>query len=160
LTNLRLPDGLGRVPVHSSLHPGRVYKRALAILEKALATGREGDMVGKVRLCRVLRLASILVVLLTTTPVPAQSDRLNELNREVVLLLGAGKYAEAMPVAQRALTLAEWTFGPEHPNVGTTLNNLAELYRVQGHIPMCDCPARAPNNRHTLEAGRQPAAFG
>ena len=33
---------------------------------------------------------------------------------------------------RRALAIAEKALGPEHPNVATSLNNLAELYRAQG----------------------------
>jgi tetratricopeptide (TPR) repeat protein len=44
-----------------------------------------------------------------------------------------GHYAEAEPLYKRALAIAEKALGPDHPNVGTTLNNLAELYRAQGH---------------------------
>ena len=33
---------------------------------------------------------------------------------------------------QRALAIEEKALGPEHPDVATSLNNLAELYRDQG----------------------------
>jgi tetratricopeptide (TPR) repeat protein len=41
--------------------------------------------------------------------------------------------SEAEPLHQRALAIREKTLGPEHPHVATSLNNLAELYRTQGH---------------------------
>ena len=44
----------------------------------------------------------------------------------------AGKYAEAVPLAQRAVELAEKQFGPEHPEMATSLNELALLYHAQG----------------------------
>ena len=56
----------------------------------------------------------------------------DKLNVEVVRLYQAGKYAEAIPVAQRVLSIREKAMGPEHPEVGTSLNDLAELYRAQG----------------------------
>jgi hypothetical protein len=37
-------------------------------------------------------------------------------------------------IAQRALRLAERQFGPDRAEVGKALNNLAELYRVQGRL--------------------------
>jgi len=40
-----------------------------------------------------------------------------------------GKYAEAEPLYQRALAISEKTLGPEHPQVATSLNNLALLYQ-------------------------------
>jgi len=35
---------------------------------------------------------------------------------------------------KRALAIADKALGPDHPNVGTMLNNLAELYRAQGRL--------------------------
>jgi CHAT domain-containing protein/tetratricopeptide (TPR) repeat protein len=54
------------------------------------------------------------------------------LNSQVVALNQAGRYGEALPIAQRVLALAEQLRGPDHPEVATCLNNLAELYRALG----------------------------
>ena len=43
-----------------------------------------------------------------------------------------GRYADAEPHYQRALAIREKVLGPEHPDVATSLNNLAVLYRAQG----------------------------
>ena len=43
-----------------------------------------------------------------------------------------GGYETAQRHFEAALRSAEATFGPEHPDVATSLNNLAELYRTQG----------------------------
>jgi len=43
-----------------------------------------------------------------------------------------GRHAEAIPLGEAALEIAQKTFGVEHPIVATTLNNLAELYRTIG----------------------------
>src|SRR5260370_42700226 len=43
-----------------------------------------------------------------------------------------GRFADAEPLLQRALTLPEKIFGPEHPYVARGLQNLAENYRAQG----------------------------
>ncbi|MEO0792075.1 MAG: tetratricopeptide repeat protein, partial [Pseudomonadota bacterium] len=75
------------------------------------------------------------MVVLCVGQVPAaaqKSDDLAALNQKVAQLYRAGKYAAATEIAKRALTVAEAKFGPDHPNVGTTLNNLAALYRAQG----------------------------
>ena len=72
------------------------------------------------------------MVLLAATPTRAQSAGLNALSRDVARLYQAGKYDDAVLVAERALALAEKTFGPENPEVGVTLNNLALLFRRQG----------------------------
>ena len=55
------------------------------------------------------------------------------LNREVMDLYRAGKYDRAVVVAQKALQVAQQNVGPNHPDVATSLNNLAELYRTQGN---------------------------
>ena len=54
------------------------------------------------------------------------------LNAEVVRLYQAGKYAEATEIAKRLLAIRERALGPEHPDVGQSLNNLAALYGNQG----------------------------
>ena len=43
-----------------------------------------------------------------------------------------GKLDEAEPFYQRTLTILEKSLGPEHPNVASTLNNLAQLLHGQG----------------------------
>lgn len=66
-------------------------------------------------------------------PAMAQNvDDADTLNAQVLKLYGEGRYAEAVPLAQRALALYEMVLGPGHPDVGTALNNLAEVYRLQG----------------------------
>jgi len=43
-----------------------------------------------------------------------------------------GQYAQALPLYQRALAIREKALGPDHPSTGTSLNNLAGLYRAMG----------------------------
>ena len=88
---------------------------------------------------RAMSYWNILVVILLTVviggPVNAQApDDLASLNAQVVGLYSQGKYSEATSIAIQALALAESKSGPDHPDVGTSLNNLAALYRVQGRI--------------------------
>ncbi|MCS6785458.1 MAG: tetratricopeptide repeat protein, partial [Thiobacillaceae bacterium] len=54
------------------------------------------------------------------------------LNQEVMELYRAGHYDRAVVVARKALQVAEQNVGREHPDVATSLNNLAALYRAQG----------------------------
>jgi tetratricopeptide (TPR) repeat protein/CHAT domain-containing protein len=54
------------------------------------------------------------------------------LNLQVLRLHQQGRYAEATELAQRVLAIREKALGPDHPDVGTSLNNLAHLYHVQG----------------------------
>ena len=43
-----------------------------------------------------------------------------------------GRYADAEALYKRALAIAEKALGQDHPDVGTTLNNLARVHRNQG----------------------------
>jgi len=68
-------------------------------------------------------------------PPPTSSEKANELvalNRRVQELQQGGKYAEAIPPAQRVAELYEKDLGPEHPYVAAVLTTLAELYRANG----------------------------
>jgi tetratricopeptide (TPR) repeat protein len=70
-------------------------------------------------------------------PPPASSEKANELvelNRKVQELQQDGKYAEAIPPAQRAAELYEKNLEPDHPYVATALTTLAELYRANGEL--------------------------
>ena len=56
----------------------------------------------------------------------------SKLNDQVVAFFRQGQYSEAAEIAKEALRVAEETYGTNHRNVATSLNNLAEVYRVQG----------------------------
>jgi CHAT domain-containing protein/tetratricopeptide (TPR) repeat protein len=76
---------------------------------------------------------STTLVLVSPSIVSAQpADGAAELSRQVIELLNAGRYAEAIPLAQRALAIREKTLGPFHPDLATSLNDLAVLYYNQG----------------------------
>jgi CHAT domain-containing protein/tetratricopeptide (TPR) repeat protein len=91
---------------------------------------------------RWLQRTVVLVALLATLvlgigAVVAQaqgSDDLATLNEKVLQLYRAGNYAEATEIAKRSLALAERQSGPHHPDVGTSLNNLALLYNSLGRL--------------------------
>jgi CHAT domain-containing protein len=59
-----------------------------------------------------------------------------QLNQQVMQLIGQEQYTEALPLAERALAIREKALGAEHPDVATSLNNLAALYHAQGNIPL------------------------
>jgi CHAT domain-containing protein/tetratricopeptide (TPR) repeat protein len=71
----------------------------------------------------------------------AQPDEVAALNTKVSELYRVGKYAEAVPFAQRSLAITEKTFGRNHASVAVPLSNLATLYRHQGRYadaePLC-----------------------
>jgi tetratricopeptide (TPR) repeat protein len=81
--------------------------------------------------CIVL-IATVFPFLLLNLPVSyAQDDdlkRADQLNKQVIQLYQQGKYAKAISVAKEVIAIDEKAFGPDHPNVPTSLNNLALLY--------------------------------
>jgi tetratricopeptide (TPR) repeat protein len=56
------------------------------------------------------------------------------LNNLANLYQKQGRLAEAEPLHRRALGIREKALGPEHPDVGASLDNLAGLYRAQGKL--------------------------
>jgi hypothetical protein len=68
----------------------------------------------------------LLVVLVLSCASPQKSWK--ELNSNTLMLYKQGRYPEAAKVAEEALTIAEETFGPNHPQVAAICENLAKLY--------------------------------
>lgn len=66
------------------------------------------------------------------SPKPSQRSDWEELNKKVKQLYRQGKYQQGLRLARDALRLAEGTNGPNHPNVATSLNDLALLFYAQG----------------------------
>ncbi|WP_086132975.1 toll/interleukin-1 receptor domain-containing protein [Methylocaldum sp. SAD2] len=66
--------------------------------------------------------------------VPADEPlpRADYLNRQGSALREAGRYPDAQAPLVEALAIREKVLGPDHPDVATSLNNLAALYRAQG----------------------------
>jgi tetratricopeptide (TPR) repeat protein len=59
-------------------------------------------------------------------------EKAKVLNQKVIELYQQGRYAEAIPVAEKVLAIVEKALGPEHPHVALSLNNLAALYDSLG----------------------------
>jgi class 3 adenylate cyclase/tetratricopeptide (TPR) repeat protein len=57
------------------------------------------------------------------------------LNNTGRYLLERGRYAEAQALLERALAIRERALGPDHPDVATSLNYLAEAHKLQGWYP-------------------------
>jgi hypothetical protein len=61
----------------------------------------------------------------------AQSDAdLIALNQRVIELLGAARYSEAIPLAERFAEGMKARHGSAHPDYATALNNLAQLLQA------------------------------
>jgi tetratricopeptide (TPR) repeat protein len=85
----------------------------------------------------IKRLGLIVAVALTMVasiiaPAFSQQDELAALDKRIRELYQAGKFSEAIPLAQRVLVIREKVLGPDHPNVAIWLNDLANLYLAQG----------------------------
>jgi CHAT domain-containing protein len=80
---------------------------------------------------RNLAVLSLLAAFLCL-PCAAQQERWQQLNSQVGQLYSQGRYAEAIPLAQEAVRVAEEILGAEHVHTATSLNNLAALYCDQG----------------------------
>jgi hypothetical protein len=70
-------------------------------------------------------LAGALLVGTGSIPLAQQADEANELNKRVLELYNAGRYSDAIPIAQRALAIREQALGRDHPDVATSLNRAA-----------------------------------
>jgi CHAT domain-containing protein/Tfp pilus assembly protein PilF len=84
----------------------------------------------------IIIIAAVALLSNSSSFARSQNELLEEarkLNVEVFNLYNNGRYADAIPLAQRALAIFEKELGPDHPNVGTSLNNLAVLYENLGH---------------------------
>ena len=56
----------------------------------------------------------------------------DSLNQEVLSLDYQGRYREAIPMARQVLAIYEQALGPTHPDVATSLNNLAQVLQGAG----------------------------
>jgi CHAT domain-containing protein len=66
------------------------------------------------------------------SPSSAQKGEATALSAQIAELSRAGKYSEAIPLAQRQLESQEKAYGPLNRDVAAALNNLAQLYGSQG----------------------------
>src|SRR5262249_60533906 len=77
-------------------------------------------------------LAGVLFVGTSSIPLAQQTDDVNELNKKVLELYRAGRYSDAIQIAQRGLAIREKALWRGPPEVAASLNNLAQLYHRQG----------------------------
>ena len=75
------------------------------------------------------------------------------LNQMGLYLRGRADFAGAKSLFCRALTIAEATYGPDHPYVATALNNLGSVMRETGDLAGGTLPAGAGYRRGGLLPG-------
>src|SRR5207244_3663461 len=59
---------------------------------------------------------------------PASAQSVSAKTNQIIELIKVGKYAEALPLAQKTLADAEKAGGPAHRDVAAALNNLGQVY--------------------------------
>jgi CHAT domain-containing protein len=74
----------------------------------------------------------------SSPPSHASLDEASRLNKRVEKLYSEGKFGEAVPLAERALALREKALGAMHPDVASSLNDLALCYNTQGAYPKAE----------------------
>jgi CHAT domain-containing protein/Tfp pilus assembly protein PilF len=80
---------------------------------------------------RIWPVAVAALAILVTSAIKsgaAPKEEAQALQAKVEELSREGKYADAIPLSQRELAIREKSFGPDHPAVAQSLNNLAVLY--------------------------------
>ena len=90
---------------------------------------------GPVRRALALLLLATILIVPASWSAEVTLEEARRLDAQVVQLYRAGRYAEAGLLAERSLAIREKTLGPGHPDVATSLNNLAALYQAQGRHP-------------------------
>jgi len=73
----------------------------------------------------------ILSLLFFLGTLSAKEISWKELNSKVVQLYQQRRYTEGIKIAKEALRVAKERFGPGHPNVAQSLNNLGLLYHAR-----------------------------
>ncbi|MEE8515850.1 MAG: tetratricopeptide repeat protein, partial [Alphaproteobacteria bacterium] len=81
---------------------------------------------------RNLILPMLVIVWLWPGPANAMSPELEATYQEFRELHAQHRYKDALPVARKAVSLAEREYGPDHPNTATFLSNLATVYQGLG----------------------------
>jgi len=101
-----------------------------------------------VRITVILLVINLSVAL--SVKVHAEDNNPAELNRRIQELYRAGKFKEAIPLAEKLVVLTKRTKGGADPVTATSLNDLAELYLKLG-----DYAKAEPLFKETLEIRRK-----
>ena len=67
-----------------------------------------------------------------------REELLTQLNAQVVKLYQQGQFNQAVIIAEQILELAPSVYQGDHPNIATSLNNLAALYKSQGKLSQAE----------------------
>jgi CHAT domain-containing protein/Tfp pilus assembly protein PilF len=78
--------------------------------------------------------ASLLLVCLFVSPSFAQLAEAQKLDKQVWALMDAGKYTEAIPLAEHELAIYEQASGPDADDFARAVNALGQLYEQEGRV--------------------------
>jgi len=90
------------------------------------------------RLVALIAVGLVCGIVLIPTAHPQSDDELARLRSELSRLHGQGKYADAVPVAERYIALVRQRHGEEHPEVATALGWLGIVYQAQGRYAQAE----------------------
>ena len=85
-----------------------------------------------------LTLATLGTLAILAGPVQAQDAEWKRLNQDAERLFAQGSPDQAVLALRQALGVAEATFGPDHANVDTSLNKLAQVYGGEGRYAQAE----------------------
>jgi len=98
-----------------------------------------------------------MLVVLGNMLVAQEARQAEELSAQALQLSEQGRYAEAIPFANKALEIRERTLGPEHPETVVSLARLAGLYIDQGAYSKAEpLLQRALSAREKVSGGDDP----
>ena len=106
----------------------------------------------RLKLSTVLPLA--LAILFVANPAIAQLDRWNDLTQRATQLVAQGRIADALPVSEEALSVAENTFGRKHVNYGMSQNGLGYVLMLMGKLD--DAETQLLAAKQTIESAVGP----
>jgi len=79
------------------------------------------------------RLVCFCSIAVFITSAPAQTDsEVRDMVQQIDQLRDAGKFQEAVPIAEKVLKYCQKHDGPDHPETADSLNDLASLYAGMG----------------------------
>ncbi|MEJ2229312.1 MAG: tetratricopeptide repeat protein [Alphaproteobacteria bacterium] len=111
--------------------------KALALVADAFPHGEEANIVSNVRSWPACaRLYPHAMAVLETAPESGEMAEKTGLlcNQTGLYLQSRANYAEAEPFYRRVIAIGEASYGPDHPNVATALNNLAGLLKTTNRL--------------------------
>ncbi|MBV8914759.1 MAG: tetratricopeptide repeat protein [Acetobacteraceae bacterium] len=113
------------------------YKQALALLDQALGpnSAESGTVLGNMGMLNMARGrnadAARLLQRALTMPGRSKRDIARDVTNLAILYFEMGENDKAAALGERAVTLNEEIFGPDHPAVATAEHNLAGIYSAE-----------------------------